>query len=581
MTPNAFKSIRTRMILVGVCFSLAMLGIAAKAVYIQILQGSRLSRKAADQYEKSLHTAGKRGLIRDRKLRDLAVSIEGGAIGAYPGRIRDLRAAAAALAGPLDTAPAALRQRLEENRSFVWLERQVPPQQLQRVADLKIDGIDFVKEHVRVYPHKHLAAQLIGFCGVDGHGLEGLEYFYEPYLKGDTVTLKVFKDALGRSIGAGPAPHHGTSNSGGQNLVLTVDRTIQFIAEEALAEAAENFAAESGIAVVMAPHTGAVLALAHYPFFNPNAFSRFQQEQWRNRAITDAFEPGSTLKIFTAAAALESKACDLATPFFCEEGAYRVGGHVVHDTKPHGWLTLPQIVQVSSNIGAVKIAEMIGPQAFYGFLKNFGFGEKTGIDCPGETSGRLSHWQHWSRIDAGAIAFGQGLAVSAIQLTAAAAAIANDGRLMRPYIVQAITDANGRIVRKTLPKTVRQVVSPRTAQAVRRIMETVVGPEGTGRKAALQSYSVCGKTGTAQKADKSGAYAQGRFIASFVGFAPAEAPAAVILVVLDEPRKHHYGGVVAAPAFRRIAEETLTLLNIESRPPGERLRADAGADSQG
>ncbi len=337
---------------------------------------------------------------------------------------------------------------------------------------------------------------------------------------------------------------------------------IQYLTERALEEASVKFNAKSGMAIVMSPKTGAILAVAHYPFFNPNSFGEFDQNLWRNRSITDPFEPGSTMKIFSACAAIESGGCSPNAIFFCENGKYRIGKNVVRDTHPHGWLSLQQIIKFSSNIGTIKVSEMIGPEHIYKTFRNFGFGEKTGIDCPGETSGCLSHYNRWAKIDAGAIAFGQGVSVSALQLITAASAIANDGILMAPYIVQAITDQNGRLIKSSSPRMVRRVVSLETARTVKKIMASVTTEGGTGVNAALEGYSVCGKTGTAQKIDEKRTYSDEKYIASFLGFIPAEDPEITVLVVIDEPQGKHYGSIVAAPAFKRIAHETVNYMNI-------------------
>ena len=279
------------------------------------------------------------------------------------------------------------------------------------------------------------------------------------------------------------------------------------------------------------------------------------------------------MKIFSAAAALESGSSTPNSSYFCENGAYKIGKEVVHDTHPYGWLTLPQIIKLSSNIGAVKLSEITGPEALYKILKDFGFGTKTGIDCPGETVGSLTHYNRWTKIDAGTIAFGQGIAVSALQLITAASAIANGGMLMKPYIVQAITDQNGVPVETFGPQTIRRAVSPATAKTMARIMQTVIAKGGTGVNAALEGYSAGGKTGTAQKIDEQGEYTKGKYMASFVGFAPAEKPKVAILVVIDEPSKEHYGGIVAAPAFRKIANKTLNYLNIPPEHKTDKLTA--------
>ena len=323
--------------------------------------------------------------------------------------------------------------------------------------------------------------------------------------------------------------------------------------------------------IVMAPNTGALLAIAHHPRFNPNAYQDFPIRRWRNRAITDPFEPGSTMKIFSAAAALESGIASPSTIFFCENGSYRIGKDVVHDVHSHGWLSLQQIVKYSSNIGAVKVGEMIGPEFHYKMLRAFGFGEKTGIDCPGESPGTLAPYTRWSKIDAGAISFGQGIAVTALQLITAASAIANDGVLMTPFIVESIIDPNGRLVKQMAPRKIRRVLSREVAGTLKRIMQTVTTPGGTGVNAALEGYTVGGKTGTAQKTNGTGTYVSGKYISSFVGFAPVKKPAVSVMVIVDEPRGKYYGGTVAGPAFKKIVQQTLSYLNILPRRERDNL----------
>ena len=500
----------------------------------------------------------------------MAVSIDVTSIAAYPPRIEDVRAAAKSLAKILKINLKALQGRLSSEKKFVWVKRHAAPKETLAVRNLNIAGIDFITEHKRFYPNKTLAAQVLGFTNIDDIGLEGIEFYYNNYLQGASGSFTVIKDALGRGF---EAQDNQLSNYSGNNLILTLDSNIQYIAEKTLKETVDKFAARSGIVIVMAPETGALLAVVHYPFFNPNAFSGFSQEDWRNRSITDPFEPGSTMKIFSAAAALESGSSTPNSSYFCENGAYKIGKDVVHDTHSYGWLTLPQIIKLSSNIGAVKLSEITGSEALYKILKAFGFGTKTGINCPGETVGSLSHYNRWSKIDTGTIAFGQGIAVSALQLITAVSAIANGGMLMKPYIVQAITDQNGVPVETFGPKTIRRAVSATTAKTINRIMQTVIAKGGTGVNAALERYSAAGKTGTAQKIDEQGEYTKGKYTASFVGFAPAEKPKVAILVVIDEPPREHYGGIVAAPAFRKIANKTLDYMNIPSETKTDKLTA--------
>ncbi|MGW8325836.1 MAG: peptidoglycan D,D-transpeptidase FtsI family protein, partial [Desulfobacterales bacterium] len=442
------------------------------------------------------------------------------------------------------------------------------PKEAEAVKNLNLDGLDFLLEHKRFYPNKTLSAQLIGFTDIDDHGLEGIEFNYNDELSGEIVRYKVLRDAHGRGF---EAENMTGLSSSGKNLVLTIDSTVQYISEKALAETVEEFSAKSGMAVVMVPKTGAILAMAHVPLFNPNALKKFQRNFWRNRIITDPFEPGSTMKIFSAAAAIESGSSSPSSIFFCENGAYKMGRHIIHDTHEHGWLSLQQIIKYSSNIGAIKFSAITGPEYLSRTFQNFGFGSKTGIDCPGETTGSLPPFRRWTKVDAGTISFGQGISVSALQLITATSAIANKGILMKPYVVQAITDHNGRLIKSFGPKRIRRAVSEKTARALSRIMHTVITEGGTGVNAALEGYSVSGKTGTAQKIDENGGYSFEKYMASFVGFAPVENPKIAVLVVVNEPQKQHYGGTVAAPAFKAIAQKTLDYLHIAPRRKTDKL----------
>jgi len=562
------KQIKLRVIIIGAIFSFFFIIIGAKAMYLQVFRCSWLSQKAADQYEVSFKSSGKRGIIFDRNLREMAVSIDVSSIAAHPTQIENSKSAAKLLSKALNIDRKMLVKKLKSKKKFVWIKRKVTPKEAEAVKKLNMDGLDFIPEHKRFYPNKTLAAQLIGFTDIDDHGSEGIEFNYDDDLSGEVFQYKVLRDAHGRGFEG--ENMNGVSSSG-KNLVLTVDSTIQYIAEKVLAETVEEFSAESGMAVVMVPKTGAILALAHVPLFNPNALERFQRKFWRNRVITDPFEPGSTMKIFSAAAAIESGSSSPNSIFFCENGAYKMGRHIIHDTHEHGWLSLQQIIKYSSNIGAIKFSAITGPEYLSKTLQNFGFGSKTGIDCPGETSGSLPPFKRWTKVDTGTISFGQGVSVSALQLIAATSAIANNGILMRPYVVQAITDHNGRLIKSFGPNRVRKVISEKTAGTLGRIMQTVITEGGTGVNAALEGYSACGKTGTAQKIDENGGYSNEKYVASFVGFAPVENPKIAVLVVVDEPQKQHYGSIVAAPAFKAIAQKTLDYMHIAPRKKTDKL----------
>jgi len=578
MKAASYNRIRVRATLIGLVFGLLLVGIGAKAVQVQIVRGTWLSDKALRQYQKSMQAVGKRGTIFDAQGRELAVSIDLTSIAAYPARITDGVATAAPLAKILNLDRQKLAAKLTgTNRAFTWLKRHVTPKEAQAVRKLKLAGIDFIPEHSRVYPHRSVAAQVIGFAGIDGRGLEGVEYLFNRRLKGDLGKYKIFKDALGRRI---DDPTGNGRSIRGHNLFLSIDRTIQYNVEKILLQTIKRFEARSAMGIVMVPQTGALLAMANVPLFNPNNYSQSTRWHWRNRTVADRFEPGSTMKIFSIAAAIESGAFKASSPLYCENGAYKIGANTVHDTKPHEWLTITDIVRLSSNIGAVKVGEKIGAERLHTTLQEFGFGARTGISCPGETTGRLRPYKRWSKIDVGAISFGQGISVSALQLATATAAIANGGVLMQPYIVEKITDARGRAIESYGPRPIRRVVSAGTAATVAAMMRTVV-ESGTGTLAALDEYEVSGKTGTAQKTDENGSYDNGKFVASFTGFVPSRQPELVILVVVDEPEKNHYGGTVAGPAFRKIAEFTLDYLNIAPQNGRRKMIVSRESEARG
>jgi cell division protein FtsI (penicillin-binding protein 3) len=573
------KYIRLRILLVGVVFAMAFAVIGGKALLLQITQGSWLSRKASDQVEESFKAVGRRGTIFDRRGHAMALSIDVTSIAARPSQVKDPDAAAKDLARVLKRKPQEIKERLAApSKPFVWVKRQATPKETEAVGQLRIPGIEFVSESSRFYPNRALAAHVLGFTGLDGKGLEGVEFFYDKYLRGSGTSVKVLRDAHGNGFQSeSPADE----DASGKNLMLTLDQSIQFTAETSLAEAVEKSRAKSGMAIVMAPRTGEILAMALAPTFNPNAFDDAKKALWRNRAITDPFEPGSTLKVFSAAAALEFANISPKTVFNCENGAYRIGKNTVHDVHRYGLLSLQDIIKYSSNIGAVKISEKVGPEKLHHTLRLFGFGQKTGIDSAAETAGLLMHHKHWKDIDTAAISFGHGVSASAVQLITAFSAIANDGVLMQPRIVQAITDQQGQILRQFPPEEVRRAVSPQTAATLKEILQTVMLPGGTGVNASLEGYTACGKTGTARKVDESGQYSNDRHVASFIGFAPAENPQVAVLVVIDEPKGQIYGGAIAAPVFKKITQTTLNYLNVPPRNATEKLRVSVDSGGRG
>jgi len=442
---------------------------------------------------------------------------------------------------------------------FAWVDRKVSPDQVDKVRQLNLAGIYFEADSKRFYPNRNLAAQVIGFTGNDDTGLEGLEFKYNSALESRSIKIRVKKDGNGGILDLDKKKR---GELKGNSIILTLDKKIQFLSEQTLERTVTTHKAKSGMALVMRPQTGELLSIAHFPGFNPNNFKKYDRIVFRNRSVTDAFEPGSAMKVFTAAAALE-KGLSPRSIFFCEDGTYKIGKFTIHDTHPHNWLSINQIIKFSSNIGAAKIVEAIGDKALHNYLTDFGFGNKTQIGSPGETSGNLLAHQKWSRIDAGAISFGQGISVSATQLISGISAIANNGNLMKPMLLKKIISNDGTTIKEFHPETIRRVISPKSAQQVKRMMSLVVTEEGTGFKAAIDGYTVCGKTGTAQKAKKNQkGYSKNNYISVFAGFAPEDKPELAILVVIDEPKKQYYGGDVAAPAFKNILAESFNYLNI-------------------
>ena len=556
---RATSHINRRITIIQYCFLAGMALLAVKAFDIQVLKSTDLTEKAEKEYIRTLTIHGKRGDIVDRNQTILCTTIDTLSVAANPKKVINKNQTAKKLAEILKLSAKKIEQKLNYKKSFVWIKRKTSPLEQEKLKALNIKGIFFKNDLIRFHPQKMLAAQIIGITGSDGQGLEGLEYGFKEMLKGETRELTIKKDAAGRYYNA---EKNLQEKLKGDTLVLTIDSTIQYIAEAALEKAVTTHGAASGIALVMKPESGEMLAMAHFPSFNPNAFRDFPQSSWRNRSVTDPFEPGSTMKVFVAAAALEHKLANPKTILFCENGKYKVGRFTVHDTHKYDWLTLSQVIKYSSNIGAIKLSEIMGKPLLYNTLKSFGFGKKSTIECPGDSEGLLRHYNQWTKIDTANISFGQGLSVSAVQLLTAIAAIANKGRLMRPAIIKAIVDSTGEIKQEFTPVEIRQVISKSTARQVAQMMRTVVESGGTATRADLKGYQVCGKTGTAQKVKKGGGYSKKNYTALFAAFAPMEKPQLAVLVVVDEPKDSHYGGVVAAPAVKTIFSESFHHLKI-------------------
>jgi len=556
---------RARIAVLGLTVLCVSVLVLVRAFQLQVVGGDRLREMAEGQHLRELRVSPRRGALYDRHGAELAVSVDVDSVYANPRRLRAMdqnpETTARRLAAVLDVDAKQLATRLATDRYFVWIVRRITPHEATLVTDLDIPGIGLTTEARRYYPNRHLAAHLLGFADIDGRGIEGIELAFENELRGTDRRVEAIRDRRGQVVFADEMIDE-MSNQG-QNVVLTIDKAIQHIAERELALGVRTFEARGGSVVVMDPSTGEILALANYPPFNPNEPSKHPIAHRRNRAVVDRFEPGSTVKAFTMAAALAVGAVRPDQLINCENGVTRLGGRLLHDAHPYEWLTPTQILAYSSNIGTAKIALELGKRDLYRAFRRFGFGESTDLGVPGEAAGILRHYRSWYEIDVAAVSFGQGMSVTNVQLATAMSAIANGGRLMRPTLVHRITDGEGVTVEETQPQVRRQVVPRRVAKLVGEMLTAVTEPGGTAIEAAVDGYLVAGKTGTAQKADYiKGGYAKDKWLASFIGFAPADKPSVVISVVIDEPVIAHYGGTVAGPVFRRIAEVTLRHMGV-------------------
>lgn len=562
--------------------------VAARSAQLALAPDPRLKRLAERQYTSPVELAPVRGRVYDRRGNVLAQSVEVDSIYAEPPRFRDLprderRMVTSKLAKALGQPERTIAERLDSSRGFVWLARRVEPAVTRAVNALELEGIGSVKESKRFYPNVELAGHVLGFSGVDSEGLEGLEREYNEVLKSQAKRFERPRDARGRGYVPGDGLFVGAEEDG-QELVLTLDQQVQYLAEAALRKGVLDTKAKGGFVIVQDPRTGEILAMAGQPTYNPNAFGKHRPDEWRNRAVTDVFEPGSTLKPLLIAAALDAGAIKQNDIFFCENGSLDVADVTIRDSKKDGWgwLDVSRILSVSSNIGMIKIGRLLGRDAYYDALQEFGLGAKSRIDLPGEAVGLIPPRKRWSSVTLASASFGHNVGVTGIQLTAAISAIANEGRLMKPFVVRRHLTQGGQAIRDIEPVEVRQVVSPATAAKVTAMMEMAASPDGTGLAAALSDYRVAGKTGTAQKVDPiSGGYSDAR-IASFVGFVPASKPRLTILVVVDEPKTSVYGGVVAAPIFREIADGALRYLTVPPDGTGESVAsATVGDDLAG
>jgi len=547
-----------RVVVVAWIFGLWVAGIEARLVYLTIIDNADLVARADRQHERTQSAPAKRGDIVDRRGRVLATSVDADTIYAVPTDIDNPRDAVQKLCGALGDCTAKDRQllveRLSGRKAFAYVRRQVAPDQAQRVAALNLDGVGFTAASKRFYPNKELGAHLLGWVGIDNKGLSGLEYAYDPQIRGKPGTILIHTDARRHAYSRFERPP-----TSGSSVELTIDQYLQHIAERELhAGVAENHAA-GGSAIVMNPHTGEILAMANEPTFNPNAYRDADDAERRNRAVQDLYEPGSTFKIVTASAAMEEKIFPVTALIDVGGGRISIGSRVVHDTHDYGVLSFTDVIVKSSNVGAIRIGLKLGANRLSDYVQRFGFGRPVSPDFPGENGGIVWDREKWTDSALASVSMGYQVGVTPLQMAAAVSSVANGGEYAEPRVVRAVYRDNRRFA--VQPKIVRRTISADTAAALTAIMEQVV-ERGTAKLAQLPGYTIAGKTGTANKL-LNGRYSSDTY-ASFIGFLPSQHPAVTIIVVLDSPRgkNGHFGGPVTAPIFRRIAEATLRYLGI-------------------
>lgn len=532
-------------------------GICLRLVYLQIFRYGSFEQRAQHQQQRTIDVSARRGIIYDRAGHELAMSVSVDSVFAVPTEIPDLANTLSLISRITKTDPRELLAKCKAAKTFCWVARKADSETADRIRSLNLRGIYFQKESKRFYPKGELAAQVIGYVGTDDAGLSGIEREYDDQLHGEPGEMLISVDARKKWFGSvekQPIP--------GQNIVLTIDQQIQYMAERELQTAIQETHAISGTVVVENPHTGEILALANQPTFNPNATRDITPEKLKNHAVSDAYEPGSTFKLVTISAALEEKLTTPTEMFDCQMGSIVINGMRIHDSRPHGLLSVADVLAESSDVGSIKIGMRLGDDRFYKYIRGFGFGQQTGIELPGETRGMTKPPSRWSKVSFAAISMGQEIGITPLQLAGLISTMANDGVRVAPRIVAATTEPKGS------PQTIafqaqdsQRIISSLTAAQMRQMMQGVV-LHGTGTKAILEGYSAAGKTGTAQKVDPAThAYSHTKYVATFAGFAPINNPAITVAVILDSAVGLHQGGQVCAPVFHRLAQQVLEYLH--------------------
>lgn len=559
MASVSHVTIRKRVAFLFLVISVIMMGLIGRLLYLQFYKSSWLAENAVDQRIREIPVEAKRGIIYDRNGRELAVSVSTESVYAIPAEIRNPEETAAKLAAILALDENNLKNKLKRRQAFTWIKRKINTETARQIQMLSLPGIGLTQESQRQYPYDNLAAHVLGFNGIDSQGLDGVEMTFDSYLKGRSGSIVVEYDARGREIPH--ASHRFVPPVEGHNVYLTIDVVIQQIVERELEKVMKETQAKAATIIAIDPRDGSILALANRPDYNPNKFSEFSPKLWRNIAVSNAYEPGSTFKIITTSAVMSEHIVKPEERFF-DPGEVEVQGRNIHCWKHggHGSQSFIEVVQNSCNVGFVNVGLRLGRDPFYRYIESFGFGQHTNIDLPGEAKGITIDRAKATPINIATMSIGQSIAVTPVQLVTAVAAVANDGKLLRPQIVKEVKDKSGQVIRGFQADVVRQVLDTSITKQVKDILESVVS-QGTGKNAYIEGFKIAGKTGTAQKVG-AGGYLPDKYVASFVGFAPADNPQVAMLVIIDEPVGLYYGGQIAAPVFSAVMKDVLQYLKV-------------------
>ncbi len=546
--------------IISFCFAV----IAVRLIDIMVVDHEKITKRASQQYNRKKTLNSQRGVIWDRRMKEMASNIETDSLYAVPSKIKETRQLSRGLAPLINSTSKKLNMLLlkKKKKEFLWLARKMDINTVRKVKEFRSKSgykeLGLLSEAKRYYPKGQTAAHILGFTNIDNKGISGLELKYNDLLKGKMKRVSIGMDARGNMLSEGIK-----ETVSGNNILLTIDEGIQYIVEKELAKAIAKTEAKAAVAIMMDPSTGEILAMANKPTYDPNYAGKSMVHARRNRAITDLFEPGSTMKAVLAASAIQNGTVKLDDDFDVSKGYIVVGGKAIHDTHKNEIITFREVIQMSSNVGSVQVGLELGADRYYDSIRKFGFGEKSGIDLPGEVRGILRKTKDWSGTSLAALSIGQEIGVTPLQILRAYATIANNGLLMKPYVVSDVISPSGEIVKRVRPEIVRRVVSAKTAGKVTEMLKTVVEEGGTATKAYIKGNLVAGKTGTAQVFDnKAGRYSRSKFISSFVGFVPADDPKIALIVVVYEPKGSSYGGIVAAPVFKNIIEYTFAYLDV-------------------